>query len=54
MWWLHIKFTLAVLLLTLILVLMYPLAKITKRYNPASFDELKEAYSGLRNDVYFR
>lgn len=54
MWWLHIKFTLAVVLLTLLLVLRFPLAKITKRYSPVSIDELKEVYSGLRDDIYFR
>jgi hypothetical protein len=54
MWWLHIKFTLAVVLFTVVLVLMYPLAKITKRYNPVTFKELKDSYVSLRDDVYFR
>lgn len=53
MWWLHIKFTLAVVLLTLMLVLMFALAKTTKR-EVLSFDELKDSYASLKDDIYFR
>jgi hypothetical protein len=54
MWWLHTKFTIAVVLITLVLVLTLPLSKITKRYNPVTFKELKDSYASLRDDVYFR
>lgn len=50
----HIKFTLAVVLYTLILPLAYGCAKLTNRYEPMSFSDLKDVYVSLRDDIYFK
>lgn len=50
----HIKFTLAVLLYTLILPLAYGVAKSTNSYEPMSFSDLKGAYLEIRDDIYFK
>lgn len=49
----HIKFTLAVVFYTLILPLAYGYAKLTNRYEPMSFSDLKDTYVSLRDDIYF-
>lgn len=53
MWIKHIKFTLAVVLHTLILPLVYCLGKLNGRHPPMSFSDLKAAYVSLRDDIYF-
>lgn len=54
MWINHLKFTVAVVLYTLLLPLAYSLAKITDRYEPMSFDDIKDAYLSLRDDIYYK
>lgn len=49
----HLKFTLAVVLYTLILPLAYGTTKLTNRYEPMSFSEIKGAYLEIRDDIYF-
>jgi hypothetical protein len=55
MWWLHIKFTLAVVLFTVVLVAMYPLALLADRKSSIpTVKEIRDGYVSLRDDVYFR
>lgn len=54
MWVNHLKFTVAVVLYTLILPLAYGVGKLTNRYEPMSLNDLKEAYISLRDDVYYK
>lgn len=55
MWWLHIKFTLAVVLFTIIVVAMYPLAFLTDRKSSIyTIKEIKDDFASLRDDIYFR
>ena len=54
MWIKHIKFTLAVVFYILILPLAYGTAKLTNRYEPMSFSEIKGACLEIRDDIYFK
>jgi hypothetical protein len=55
MWWLHIKFTLAAVLFTIILLAMYPLAYLADRKSSIyTIKEIKDGFASLRDDVYFR
>jgi len=55
MWWLHIKFTLAAVLLTIVLVAMYPLAYLADRKSSVpTVKEIKDGFANLRHDIYFR
>ena len=55
MWWLHIKFTLAAVLLTIVLLAMYPLAYLADRKSCVwTYREVKDGFASLRDDIYFR
>jgi hypothetical protein len=49
----HLKFTLAVILLTIAIPTSYLLAKLIGRPPPISFSEIKGAYLEIRDDIYF-
>ncbi len=55
MWWLHIKFTLAVVLFIIVLLAMYPLAYLADRKSSTPTSrEIKDGFASLRDDIYFR
>lgn len=53
MWIKHLKFTLAVVLYTLILPQVYCLGKLNGRHQSVPFSEIKSAYLEIRDDIYF-
>lgn len=53
MWIKHIKFTLAVLLLILVIPLLYCLALVTKT-SPPTYEQVKNSFIGAKEDIYFK
>lgn len=55
MWWLHIKFVVSVVLLSVVLLCMYPLAKLTGKDSLlVTWKEVKSAYLDMRDNIYFK
>jgi hypothetical protein len=53
MWWNHIKFGIAVVLLTIVIPLLYCLALVTKEF-PPTYEEVKNSFTGAKEDIYFK
>lgn len=49
----HLKFTVAVVLLTLVIPLLYCLALITNT-NPPTYAEIKNSFVGAKDDIYYK
>jgi len=53
MWWLHTKFTIAVVLITLVLLLSIPISMILgDKFVVGSFDDVKEVWDETKTKIY--